>query len=230
MAISSRIVPMPMARDSHSAVAISRGGLGGLLFHIVLGEIGDLVGERLEFGSDRQRDFAGDADGFFVQLRNLCCGVGAAAAAAIASLRTAAICWAPLRIVFRSRLELLDAGTVFGGLGQFQHLVGKLVRRFQPGREIVVGLLQIRRDCWRDEDRGRRSACRQRRLRIHRVPRDRLLPGHARVEIAHRRVGPDLDNHHRGDEQNAEARGDAELGTDGQIEKETGDARHGLRP
>ena len=54
------------------------GGLGGLLFHAVLGEIGDLVGERLEFGSDRQRDFAGDADGFFVQLRNLRCGVGAA--------------------------------------------------------------------------------------------------------------------------------------------------------
>ena len=68
-----------MAMDSHSAVAISLGGLGSLLFHAVLGEIGDLVGERLEFGDDRQGDFAGDADGFFVQLRNLRCGVGTAA-------------------------------------------------------------------------------------------------------------------------------------------------------
>ena len=78
--ISNTIVPMPSAMDSHSAVAISCGGLRGLLFHAVLGEFGDLVGERLEFGDDRQRDFAGDADGFFVQLRNLCCGVGTAAA------------------------------------------------------------------------------------------------------------------------------------------------------
>ena len=54
------------------------GGLGDLLLHAVFGELGDLVGERREFGGDRQRDLAGDADGFFVQLRNLCCGVGAA--------------------------------------------------------------------------------------------------------------------------------------------------------
>ena len=95
VAISSSIVPMPIAMDSHSAVAISRGGLGSLLFHAVLGELGDLIGERLEFGRDRQRDFAGDADGLFVQLRNLCCSVGTPPAAAIVSLRTAAICCAP---------------------------------------------------------------------------------------------------------------------------------------
>ena len=76
--ISNRIVPMPNASDSHSAVAISRAACGGLLLHIVLGEFGDLVGERLKFGNDRQGDLAGDADGFFVQFRNLCGGVGAA--------------------------------------------------------------------------------------------------------------------------------------------------------
>ncbi len=54
------------------------GGLRSLLFDVVLGEFGDLVGERLEFGDDRQRDFARNADDFFVQLRNLCCSVGAA--------------------------------------------------------------------------------------------------------------------------------------------------------
>jgi hypothetical protein len=35
--------------------------------------------------------------------------------------------------------------------------------------------------------------------------------------VAHSRVGPDLDHHHRGDEQYAEARGDAELGADRKI-------------
>ncbi len=68
------------------------GGQGGLLFDTVLGELGDLIGERIEFGGDRQRDFAGDADGFFVQLRNPCCSVGTPPAAAITSARTATIC------------------------------------------------------------------------------------------------------------------------------------------
>ena len=77
--ISNRIVPIPNASGFPFRRGHFPGGLGGLLFHAVLGEIGDLVGERLEFGSDRQRDFAGDADGFLVQLRNPCCGVGAAA-------------------------------------------------------------------------------------------------------------------------------------------------------
>jgi hypothetical protein len=45
----------------------------------VLGELGDLIGERLEFRGDRQRDFAGDTDGFFVQLRNPRCSVGTTA-------------------------------------------------------------------------------------------------------------------------------------------------------
>jgi len=59
----------------------------------------------------------------------------------------------------------------------------------------------------------------QRRLGIHRVARDRLLSGHARIELARRRVGADLDDYHRRDQQNAESRGDAELGSDRQIEK-----------
>ena len=76
--ISSRIVPMPNRHGFPFRRGHFPGGLGGFLFHTVLGEFGDLVGERLEFGHDRQRDFAGDADNFFVQLRNLRCGVGAA--------------------------------------------------------------------------------------------------------------------------------------------------------
>ena len=79
MPISNSIVPMPMRHGFPFGRGHFLGGLGGLLFHAVLGELGDLVGERLEFGSDRQRDFAGDADGFFVQLRNPRCGVGTAA-------------------------------------------------------------------------------------------------------------------------------------------------------
>ena len=47
------------------------------------------------------------------------------------------------------------------------------------------------------------------------IPRDRLLPGHSSLKIAYRCVGPDLDNHHRGNKHNAEARGDAELDANG---------------
>ena len=90
----------------------------------------------------------------------------------------------------------------------------KWFSRFQPGREIVVGLLQICRIIGETNIADTNLHAGDRRLRLHRIPRDRLLPGHARIEIARRRVGPDLDNHHRGDEQNAEARGDAELGAD----------------
>ena len=65
--------------DSHSAVAISRAAWAACSSTLCLANIGDLVGERLDFGSDRQRHLAGDADGFLVQLRNPRRGVGATA-------------------------------------------------------------------------------------------------------------------------------------------------------
>ena len=41
------------------------------------------------------------------------------------------------------------------------------------------------------------------------VTLDQTRLPHARVEIAYRRVSPDLDDHQRGDEENAEPRSDA---------------------
>ena len=205
------------------------GALGRLLFNIVLGELGDLVGERFDFGGDRQRDLAGEADGFFIQLRNTRRGVGAARGRDRFTAHSRDLLGA-FRIICRPRLELLDAGAILGGLGQFEHLIGKLVQRRQPVRQIIFGLLQIRRVVGEAQVTNADLHAAYRRLGFRRIPRDRLLPGHARVEIAHRRVGPDLDDHHGGDEQNAEARGDAELGADGKIQKKTGEARHGSRP
>ena len=226
VAISNSIVPMPMAMDSHSAVAISLGGLGSLLFHAVLGEIGDLVGERLEFGNDRQCDFARDANGFFVQLRNLRCGFGTASRSGDRFIANRHNLLRAFPIIVRSRLDLLDAGAILGRLGQFQHLVGIMVDRLQPGRDIVGGLLHVRRIIGETNVAHAYLHAGDRRLRLHRVARDRLLPGHANVEIAHRRVGPDLDDHHRGDKENTEARGDAELGPDREVQKKTSEARH----
>ena len=125
VAISSRIVPMPSARDFPFGGGHFPCSLGSLFFHVVLGEIGDLVGERLDFGSDRQRHFARDADGFFVQLRNPRCRIGAAACRSDRFAANSRDLLGAFRIVCRPRLELLDARAVFGGFGQFQHLVGK---------------------------------------------------------------------------------------------------------
>ena len=90
-----------------------------------------------------------------------------------------------------------------------------MVQRLQSVRDIFVGLLHVRRIAGETQIADANLHAADRRLRIHRVARDRLLPRHASIEIAHRRVNAHLVDHHRGDEQNAEARGDAELGADG---------------
>ena len=82
---------MPNARDSHSAVAISRAACGSLLFHIVLGEFGDLVGERLELGA------IGSVTSRAMRMASsfsfaIFAAASAPPAAAIASARTATIC------------------------------------------------------------------------------------------------------------------------------------------
>ena len=83
----------------------------------VLGEIDDLIGQRLEFGNDRQRDFARDADGFFVQLRNLHGGVGTTACRCDRLTAHSRDLLGSFRVICRPRLELLDAGAILGGLG-----------------------------------------------------------------------------------------------------------------
>jgi hypothetical protein len=102
--------------------------------------------------------------------------------------------------------------------------------RFDASGEIVVRLLQVSRAVGQTHIPNGNLHAGDRRLRLDRIARDRLLCGHARVDIARRCVGVDLHDHHGGDEQNAQARGDAELGADREIEKETGEARHGKRP
>jgi hypothetical protein len=87
-----------------------------LLFHTVFGEIGDLVGERLDFSRDRQRNFAGDAEGFFIQLRNTRRSVGGACCRDYFSAHSRDLLGS-FRIIRRPRLELLDAGAILGGFG-----------------------------------------------------------------------------------------------------------------
>ena len=81
------------------------GALGRLLFHIVLGEFGDLVGERLKLGDDRQGDVAGNTEDLFVQFRDLCCSVGGARGGYRFRANGHDLLCA-LGIVFRSGLEL----------------------------------------------------------------------------------------------------------------------------
>jgi hypothetical protein len=192
----------------------------------VLGEFGDLIGDWLELGDDRQRDFTRYAHDFFVQLRNLCCGVGTVARCDRLAAYGCDLLGA-FRIFLSSRLEFFDTGAVLGRLGQFEHLVAEMAGRFHAGGDIVVRLLQFSRAVGETNIPHTDLHAGDRRLRLHRIACDRLLPGHARVEIAHRHVGPDLDNHHCDNEQYTEARGDAELGADREIEKEAGNARHG---
>jgi hypothetical protein len=135
-----------------------------------------------------------------------------------------------LRIICRPRLQFLDASKVLGRFGQLEHLVDKFVHRFEPGREIIVGLLHIRRRAGQTKIAYANLHAADRRFRIDRVPRDRLLRRHARLKIARRRIGPHLDDHHRGNKHNAKPRGDAELGADGQIQNEASDTGHELRP
>ena len=111
--ISNRIVPMPNRQGLPFRRGHIPGALGRLHFHIVLGDFGDLVGQRLELGNDRQGDVACNTDNFFVQLRNPCCGVGAASGGYRFRAHSHDLLSA-LGIVFRSRLELFDARTILG--------------------------------------------------------------------------------------------------------------------
>ena len=76
MPISSRIVQMTDCHGLPFGGGHFPSGPGRFLFHALLGELGDLVGERLEFGSNRQCHFAGNPDRFLIQLGNPRGGVG----------------------------------------------------------------------------------------------------------------------------------------------------------